>query len=172
MVNRLIFLMLAGLAMTCKPTKLMLPQEHNHSDILRLDGYYVTENIFDGEKYYLFYFLYRNGILYGGTNVLKEKLNVDKEREILSELRIRSEKSITMWGVYVIYKDKGIELERWDPGPPFPPKTIVYQGHILNDKTFVITKYKHYFGNIVQVQDTFRFREFSPKPDSINRFIK
>lgn len=168
-------LALVSLFTACKGTKLQLPKEDNLSIALRLDGYYVKEAVFENNKYYKFYFLYTNGVLYGGTHLLQEKLNTDEEKAVLFELRNRATNIRDLWGIYSILNtlNTKIQFEKWEPSSGGPMKTVIRQGDILNDTTFVIRKrHNNYDGKTYLVQDTFRFRQFTPKPDSTNRFVK
>lgn len=76
------------------------------------------------------------------------------------------------WGIFNI-KNDSIVFERWYPssGGPFP--AYLRSGKILNDTTFVITKsFRSKIGNEEQqLNETYHFRKFSPKPDSTNIFV-
>jgi hypothetical protein len=130
---------------------------------LRIDGYYfqLTPNIEWTETF----FFYRNGI------VLKSYINNDTGlfETVISFSKLR-------YGVFEI-SNENIKFEKWYPSSPgegFP--AYVRSGHILNDTTFVITEsYRMKKGKKTEVDsenETYHFRQFSPKPDSTNSFIK
>jgi hypothetical protein len=63
-----------------------------------------------------------------------------------------------------------IRFERWYPGD-IPYRTTISEGKIINDSTFIITR--SYKGKHERERnEVYKFRAFSPKPDSTNRFIK
>lgn len=173
MVKRLKYCFLVvSLLIACKTAQLQLIKVDDLPNTFRLDGYYINEVVLDNDVYYKFYFLYTNGVLYGGTHLLQEKLNTVEEKVALYEIRNRATNMRDLWGAFRIY-DKKIEFEKWEPSSGGPMKTVIRQGDILNDTTFVIRKrINNYDGKTYLVQDTFRFRQFSPKPDSTNRFVK
>ena len=78
------------------------------------------------------------------------------------------------WGVFNI-KNNQILYERWCPSEP-PYRTYVREGNIINDTTFVITKlYRMVNGKKTEeseLNEVYHFKQFSPKPDSTNKFIK
>ena len=52
-------------------------------------------------------------------------------------------------------------------------KTVIRSGVILNDTTFILTeRFNNYNFKEDAIQDTFRVHQYSPKPDSTNKFIK
>lgn len=119
------------------------------------------------------FFLYNNKtILSGGwiNSIVEPKKDIVFVNRNMNNGMSKKIKS--KWGAFRIY-DKKIEFEKWEPSSGGPMKTVIRQGDILNDTTFVIRKrINNYDGKTYLVQDTFRFRQFSPKPDSTNRFVK
>jgi hypothetical protein len=79
------------------------------------------------------------------------------------------------WGVFQV-NGANIKFERWYPSSGGPLKAYISSGEILNDTTFLITEsYRMQKGNKTELKDrneTYYFREFSPKSDSTNKFIK
>lgn len=178
MVNRSWIVLFLSLSVACKDQQLTIKKnsvEQNRSTI-KLEGFYWTKatDINQIDWWYDTFFLYENSVLiYGGgiENYHKKSVSfsefVKRNRDTAFKQKIKSS-----WGIYMIDENR-IEFEKWEPSSGGPMKTVIRRGHILNDTTFVITeRFNHYDGKTYHVQDTFRFREFSPKPDSTNRFIK
>jgi hypothetical protein len=151
--------------------KLSLERIDYNGNELIIDGYYYKKDPNRPQLSALF--LYQNGtILYGSA------FNIDNTNEV--EERYRNGNYATNaakykydWGVFQINGTQ-IKYEKWVPtNGPFP--AVTYEGVILNDTTFVINKSyraldagkkaptEHYW--------EYHFKEFSPKPDSTNRFI-
>jgi hypothetical protein len=137
---------------------------------LRLDGYYYNETLnFEG-VIVSSYFLYSNGIIhYAGTQAEEKFWSTDYQQS----LSIKSESAMNNkyhWGVFKIF-DNEIEFERWYPSDP-PLEVFVRSGTILNDTTFRITKsFKPDGSDQVERDELYKFKQFSPKPDSTNTFI-
>jgi hypothetical protein len=158
---------------SCKDDKLILPKENNLSNKLNLNGYYFTKsnnnpkanNIFD------VFFLYENGIiLYVGSLEKNDELTISNyiNNEILLFKSIY--KSKLGWGLYTI-KDNSIKIETWSPSSGGKVITTTTIGTILNKNSYKITeeigKRKNFY-----YEEIFEFRQFNPKPDSTNNFIK
>jgi hypothetical protein len=143
---------------------LSLQWEDYSGNALKLDGiyYFETEN-FEGPLFQR-YALYRNGIIrnLGGSK------NID-------DLRFPSGNSKYEWGVFQIDGTR-IKFERWYPSSGGPLKAYIRSGEILNDTTFLITEsYRMQKGKKTEIRErneVYHFRQFSPKPDSTNNFIK
>lgn len=82
------------------------------------------------------------------------------------------------WGLFNV-KNNEIKIERWTSasGGKYPTQMLI--GEILNDTTIYFhTKIGDYpvgFGKNkknVKINEIYHFRQFSPKPDSTNIFIK
>ncbi len=78
------------------------------------------------------------------------------------------------WGIFNNNEDK-ITFELWYLSEA-PYKPYISEGKIINDTTFLITKrYRMVDGvqtNIKELNDEYHFRQFYPKPDSTNNFVK
>lgn len=139
---------------------------------IRLDGYWWKnlEGAIEPSRFVLF--LYNNGIALSGLSFPVDEL-AEKEAEYKSKIfRDAVLRSKTGWGVFSI-NGKDIEIEMWASSNGGPLKTVIRSGEILNDGTFVITSFlNNYSGETSARNDTFYFKEFSPKPDSTNVFIK
>src|SRR6056297_1757482 len=147
----------------------------NPSIDLRMDGYFYyryPEDHFN-EGITDVWVLYGNGVLKDvmGTRTISLS-SIDEE---IKKNYIGSHyKSVKWkWGVFVL-KGEEIEIEKWAvPLFPGPTRSIEYTGTVLNEEQFVLTEYRNPdTGEREKVNKTYTFREFSPKPDSTNQFIK
>jgi hypothetical protein len=160
---RICFLILFSfvLSIGCKlrGERLKISRENNHSNKLRLSGYYYAE--FDGKNNFTVLFLYRNGVLYRIDNYWSD-LKVIESR-VLNGFYATILDNPAHWGIYVI-RNNQILIDRWDYGGL--PKPHFYGiGTIINDTTFL-------GGEAFEGRDTFHFKAFPIKPDSTNKFIK
>ena len=137
---------------------------------LRIDGYYYSNQVFT--DYNGIAVFYRNGVC---MNVFSRIESQDTlsfiENEILLNEALRSNFRNTPnhIGVFQI-NAKSIEFETWEAGRDII--TFSNYGEILNDTTFLITKQvNNDSGKSESLNLKYRFRQFSPKPDSTNNFI-
>ena len=114
------------------------------------------------------YFLYRNGhLIVGGYPNWEE----------LEEFRRRGWPGYpgagkTSYGIFEI-NDEGIIIEEYFRSNDGPLKTVVSSGTILNDSTFHIHSIENnFYDKTIDVDQTFKFYPFSPKPDSTNNYIE
>lgn len=138
---------------------------------LRIDGYYyfITEN-----NLHFTYFFYENGItIHGGGNAPNTSPIEFIESQFKSENYLKALKDHkTAWGIFQFNGNK-IEFERWYPSSGGPLPSYIRSGEILNDTTFIITKsIRPKTGEEKELNEIYRFKRFSPKPDSTNSFIK
>jgi hypothetical protein len=140
-------------------------------DELRIVGYYYT-NLTSANDIGVAVF-YRDGFC---INTWVKPINQDTLRYIENEILLNSTfinkiKSIpTHIGVFQI-NAKSIVFETWEAGRDII--NFSHYGEILNDTTFLITKQvNNDSGKSSSEKLTYRFRQFSPKPDSTNNFIK
>lgn len=140
---------------------------------LRIDGYYYQQK--DGD-FYTLYTLYSNGILlYLGGGFTRDKL-IELENSIQNGSFYNAAKTFKdYWGVFKI-ENNNIQFERWYPSSGGGLPAYVRSGNILNDTTFIIIEsYRIKSGIKTEVKErneTYHFKQFSPKPDSTNTFIK
>jgi len=136
-------------------------------DNLRFDGYYYDAN--RDSNLATCYVFYKNGrTLNAGSFVqgLNEKENELKSKQFLNALT--SDKS--SWTNFFIQEDS-IGFEQIFPWQFYPH--YVFSGHIINDTTFVLTALKGIYHipmfqkRVTPLNDTFHFKHFYPKPDSI-----
>lgn len=131
---------------------------------LRTDGYYYSTYHYYDEREdaqydkFIPWILYRNGVsLYGYVYDYSEMKKVEQSFEDGS-FYDRHKDDKTRWEVFQI-SGSVIEFEGWESnGLNLTSDTRC--GEILNDTTFRINKY------------VYHFKQFAPKPDSTNRFIK
>lgn len=135
---------------------------------LRTGGYYYNEYI---EGYYTVYFFYQNGVVLYGSSFPINELS-EQESQYKNGTHYKYAESFKYyWGVFQVEGDK-IAFERWYPSQP-PLKVLRRSGIILNDSTFQITKSMRTDGsNAKDINELYHFKAFSPKPDSVNKFIK
>jgi hypothetical protein len=150
---------------------LSLDKNPYRGDELRIDGYYysnLTSAIDIGVAVF-----YRDGICINVFSHIEgsDTTNFIENEILLNESLISSFMNTpTHIGVFQINKES-IEFETWEAGRDII--TFSNYGKIFNDTTFLITKQvnndsgKSYSENL-----TYRFKQFSPKPDSTNNFIK
>jgi hypothetical protein len=142
---------------------------------LRIDGYYYS-NIAWYDKYIDRTYIgiavfYRDGfcIHTWGEPINHDTLGYIENDILLNDTYINKIKNEpTHIGVFQItYPD--IQFEAWE----FRTDPFSHFGTILNDTTFVI--YKRFNNRTKQTYSenlTYRFKQFSPKPDSTNVWIK
>ncbi|VAW27569.1 hypothetical protein MNBD_BACTEROID06-1076 [hydrothermal vent metagenome] len=128
---------------------------------LRIDGYYytVTQN-FEGDRYGVTFF-YRNGVVRYGAS-FKNLSDISGD---WGDGNYRG-----LWAYYEIVGST-IRFEEW-----LVNSTMMNTGIILNDSTFKITERRVSSGSNPnfqegKVDELYHFVEYSPKPDSVNRFL-
>lgn len=167
------------LLIACKDQQLVIRRSSGQveNNSIRLNGFYWSKVVNPKEVWYKTFFLYKNGtLLYGGginnINTFPKDMADFRKYTRMNSDSVVEQTTKSSWGIYNI-KGKSFEFEKWEPSSGGPLKTVIRRGRILNDTTFIITeKINHYDGKTYQVQDTFHFMPYSPKPDSTNRFIK
>ena len=148
-------ILLSMLLTACKDEELMLQRIPYKGDELRIDGYYYTQ----WGTHTTVMFFYRNGITLSAMSYGSLDLN-SVEKEMINRYEyIRNEKS--GWGVFLITGDT-LEAEIWTTSVGGGLPVYKWKAYIENDTTF-----RKIAGNVV-----YHFKQFSPKPDSTNQFIK
>ena len=173
----IIFILVISLSSKCKwynipDDELNIVKQNYKGDELRIDGYYYYVSVVDETTYYQIYFLYSNGVILGGVLVDEKKLIEMEEDFIDGTYYDRSIIIKHRWGLFVI--NDSINFERWYPiQGPLP--IVTHIGVVLNDTTFHISeRYILVNGQKTEILDrneTYHFKKFSPKPDSTNSFI-
>ena len=132
---------------------------------LKTNGYYYQSSY---DYMVRPYFLYDNGILIsiGGGEKTFEELDDYIRKNYVRDSWYKRNKYV--WGVFFVYNNR-ISINRLSED--YPHRGYVLEGIILNDTTFHLTKF--YSENREQeLNEIYCFREFYPKPDSINKYIK
>lgn len=150
--------------------KLYLERQDYTGAQIRLDGYYhlVTyeKKIAGG------YFFYRNGIIVSLGGVQNTPQEYDDYIKRVTQIENFYSRKGT-YGVFVV-NDSSILFEKLYPAQPW--EAFIREGVILNDTTFHIhISYRMVNGEKTEVREkdeTYHFRQFSPKPDSANNFVK
>ena len=132
---------------------------------LKLNGYYYQIS-FD----YIVrpFFMYSNGILIdtGGSEKSLEEMDIYIRKKFFKETWFKKNKYL--WGVFYI-NDNSIIINRLSQD--YPHRGNVRDGIIFNDTTFHITKFSSEKKEN-EYDEVYYFREFYPKPDSTNKYIK
>jgi hypothetical protein len=145
-----------------------------NSNILRFDGYYYKKISDGSDPLIRIYFLYKNGVLHYTGDPNKSKLE-DHLKYIITKPYWESRQkdaSKDSWGIFTI-ENQNIEYQRlYDGGSRRRPMKYC-KGEILNDATFLITECTNFAigrgeDKTFTVNDTFHFKRFSPKVDSLN----
>ncbi len=142
---------------------LSLQRQNYQGNELFLDGFYYTETEnFEGIIFNRYAF-YENGITrYLGSS------------KLLLEPNFVSGNAKQTWGIFQIENGK-IKFERWYPSSGGPLMAFVRSGQVLNDTTFHITEsYRMQNGQKTEIRvrdEIYHFQQFSPKPDSTNKFV-
>jgi len=155
-----------------KDDELSLERQKYEGSQLRVDGYYFLRYSVNGNHRNIIYFLYRDGTLLYGDTPLDSEINEIEEEFKSGEFYNYAENRKAHWGLFEI-DGNSIKFERWYQSSPY--KAYVREGEVLNDTTFKITQsYRMKDGEKTERKErdeTFNFKEFSPKPDSTNKFV-
>jgi hypothetical protein len=148
--------------------KLTLQRTNYSGNELRIDGYYY--NIWSGGFYGL-------RIFYGNGTVKKigspSGSSISDADNYVSTISAEIMTKKYGWGVFII-NGSSIKLEEWLTGSN---KLAAYtkEGTILNDTTFKFTQSYRLVGGVKTevsaLDETYNFRQYSPKPDSTNQYI-
>jgi len=133
---------------------------------LRIDGYYYKQvDDKTGIK-----FFYRNGIMIDFISYFPTT-NLTEVDECIADMYVRWKDNKLVWNVFLI-NGNTIQYSGWSTsvGGGRPAGKCI--GMILSDTTFSITKSINSNGAEFARNDLYHFRQFSPKPDSTNTFIK
>lgn len=160
-------ILLVGLALTFSSCEKMVQGELSmkRTDYtgteLRIDGYYYNESFVAPYPNYSIAkrFFYRNGIKFGVCSYDTTTMSFDEHCASLAKSKLN-------WYVFKI-EGNAITIEGWDN----ITQTFKEYGEILNDTTFRIIEIERSErtekSNII-----YHFKQFSPKPDSTNTFIR
>lgn len=178
-MKQLLLLLSLCILITCKtPQKLSIDHGDYLGDDIRMDGYYYY---FDGNKFNDF-FLFTNGVYYGGPGMGSitdlDSSPLDSMDEEIREYHLFRERHLPLqyeWGIFSI-EELEIQIERWIPSSGnYGYPTQILEGKILNDTTILFhTQIGDGSGKkkVKNIDMIYHFRQFSPKPDSTNIYIK
>lgn len=145
------------------------------TDELRINGYFYSESKNNSESVF---FLYENGIFldWGGvSNSLRLNLfsiNEIRDSTIHHFSNLGYHKNLQYgWGVWKIENNQ-IVVESWLTGVGGAYPVGRYVGDIINDSIIMIAFTYQLPPVGTEKKERFMFREFNPKPDSTNQFIK
>lgn len=154
-----------------KTEKLSFTKREFSGSQLKLNGYYYYFNSVDSYWPIIFY---KNGIV---SRKLSYAFDTSKVVQFENELmngtyrnKVKDDKY--SWGLFNIIGNE-IKYEVYDSKSAiscyFP---IIYTGTIINDTTIHFNKKVNSDGTeSVSINETYHFKQFSPKPDSTNSFI-
>ena len=160
-IKYLIIFALILIAYGCKDEKLTMQRSSYLGNDIRLDGYYYNQRKNSGSPprdYTTVFFLYRNGIILNAHSYIGTNLDV-VEKEMINQYEALQNQKIG-WGIFIVTGNQ-IEYEQWSTsvGGGLP---VFKNNYIIENDTTLINSW----GEI------YHFRQFSPKPDSTNNFIK
>ena len=137
---------------------------------LKIDGYYYSNQSWTNGV--ILAVFYRNGVC---IHLFLDIESNDTLNYIENEILKKESFTQSLWdtpnyvGVFRI-DTKTIEIESWISARDIT--TFSFYGKILNDTIFRVTKWiNNEAGEIFLDTITYRYRQFSPKPDSTNSFI-
>lgn len=131
---------------------------------LHLDGYYYRSTYPDDLLYILF--LYRDGSSLSMGGFPSEK-SLRKYLDKLSQEELRNYRSMdTGWGGFY-FRDQEIVIQTAALLNLGSVGITQMKGEVINDSTFRITQFYNR-GEISESEVLYKFKSFSPKPDSVN----
>ena len=164
----LIVLFAGGCKKWLKDEELTLNRQPYNSNELRTDGYYYHA----GEKAIIVVFFYRDGTMIQAGSIPVQEISNREEMFKNGEFYNHIKNNKTCWCVYCI-ENGIITTNYWVSPKPF--QCYFQEGTILNDTTFVIQSYYRMENGEkigeTEIDETYHFHQFSPKPDSTNIFI-
>lgn len=147
-----------------------LTREEYSGDEIKIDGYYYYYYTQDPGLASITIF-YRNGVVIDGIGDRSTLLEI--ENSFSNGKFYQGVSTIKdVWGIYRVENNQ-IMIERIVAMGGFNRIAYTDYGEILNDTTIHFYKHKESYKNIFKnMNDTLHFKQFSPKPDSTNVFIK
>jgi hypothetical protein len=136
---------------------------------LKINGFYYTQK---DNNFQLLQCFYRNGVILKIPGIQSSNLQ-DAENYIIRRCLENNEykKHGDSWGVFEI-KNNYIRFEHF-VGFHFSYLVYTYEGMINNDTTFtIIRSYRVDGSEMKYLNEVYHFHQFSPKPDSTNKWIK
>jgi hypothetical protein len=141
--------------------KLTIIRGDNLQPAIKMDGYFYTKY----ENGYIALFFYKNGVVYT-TNTIE---GVSDLEDLDDHIRTKHSGANSVqlrwfWGIYRIEGDI-IKVNYWLSGTGSVYPAEISEGEIISPSIIRIPW-------IDDQLNEFKFRRFSPKPDSTNAFIK
>lgn len=150
----------------------LMPTKQYPLNKLNINGIYYQESARNKELVVSYYVFYKNGMILDGGDGRIDKNDLFFKKLLDTSYLNHLKSIIYAWGIYNINYPK-IIIEKYYAPSGGKIKTKYIEGKILNDTTIVFYRISSdYLDEIFSIQDTFHFREFSPKPKSTNEFIK
>jgi len=155
--------------------KLTLTKAPYSGEEIRIDGYYYRENT---DYCVSVYFFYSDGTFIdaGCLSCKPNEIETYMRNMDWNQWRKAMDDSSIGYGIFRV-SDNELFIEMWRPSSSwFSFPAYLYTGKVLNDSTFIIKKVQpskpSAFDNETRSRhEIFRFKQFSPKPDSTNRFV-
>ena len=157
----------------CSDVTLNLDRQEVEADNLRLDGFYYGNSFqtFEGATKYNLMVLYTNGIVIDPGAASEGQL--ESQIELISaNINTISTSSKSTYGVFQIHGSE-ILLEKWRFGQ-CGHDVDLFEGEIVSDTVFKFNKLTTETETRViteEIDHTYIFHAYSPKPDSLNSFI-
>lgn len=137
---------------------------------IRTDGYYYGYYKQDSGLISITIF-YRNGVVIDGIGGYYSLLEFEK-MFLDGTFYSRNKDYKDTWGIFKVTNNV-VMIERVIAGGGLRRNAFIDYGEILNDTTIHIYQNKSSYVSAISVKDdTLYFKQFSPKPDSTNVFIK
>ncbi len=163
-----ILLLFTGCKDIFKDDVLTLELEPNYSEQIKLNGYYYHfDSISTNVVVWVFY---RNGIVcfVGTGKTLVDIENAFQNKESLNNIYTNK----SAWGLYQLKNDSIITNGLFIYPGELRRISTISKGTILNDTTILFNLSIRSNNTINLRNDTLHFKQFNPKPDSTNVFIK
>ncbi len=160
-MKRYLFLLLLAIGSCVALKPLKMQRVDNLTNRIRTDGIYLSHETRSSRDFSEITVLYNNGTFLHLERRIETDDDIKSWREYFQKNNYHYETPYC-WGIYQLQHDS-ILFESWLSADYYYP-TYSYSGGVLNDSTITIKE--------STTTDTFRFVEFSPKPDSTNKFIK
>lgn len=146
---------------------LTLPKQDYTGNQLRVDGYYYS--ITSNNNYQIFFY-YRNGCVLEAGVVEADNLAASEQSYMNGTFYNAVKNYKHDWGRFTI-EGAMIKDELWKPNTG-PLEAYTSEGQILNDTTFKMTKSWRSCKpkKVREFEETYHFKQLSPKPDSTNTF--
>lgn len=160
----LIFVLISCKNLFKDDEELSFEKTPNTSNKIRLDGYYFHDIKSEGTGVNIFY---QNGTVFFSGRL--ESLESFENKIITGDV---VGKSKSQWGLYLLNADTILTNGLALLSGTYHYTETFSKYLILNDTTILFKETKFSNGNIDSYNDTLHFKQFNPKPDSTNVFIK